>query len=164
VYVNFAGLGLSYDKDSVRTPRSYRVNLNNPVPGSGAIPLGIFTAGSDNMLYAASLRVGDLSPSMNALAVGQTVVAAQINVSFQLNGRFYVLQMGPQPLGICHTDVNGINGIGTSSGTIKRVSQTKWAVDLPAGSVGRLFDASNTILHAVDKGLYYLRLHYEIGN
>jgi hypothetical protein len=100
---------------------------------------------------------------MNGLAVGQTVTAAQINVSFQLNERFYVVQIGPQPLGVCHTDLNSINGNGTSSGTITRVSQTKWVVDLPAGSVGRLFDASYTILHPVDKGLYYLRLHYEVG-
>jgi hypothetical protein len=38
-----------------------------------------------------------------------------------------------------------------------------WVMDLPAGSVGRLFDLSSTTQYAVDKGLYYLRLHYEIG-
>jgi hypothetical protein len=43
-------------------------------------------------------------------------------------------------------------------------AQRKWVIDLPAGSVGRLFDLYNTTQYAVDKGLYYTQLHYEIGN
>jgi hypothetical protein len=99
------------------------------------------------------------------IRVGQTVTAAQMNVTFHINGRTHLLQMGPQPNGHCH---NGgttlVNGTGTSSGTIYRASPTKWVMNLPAGSVGRLFDVENTPEHAVDKGLYHVRLHYEIGN
>ena len=81
---------------------------------------------------------------------------------FSLNGRLYLLQMGPQPNGHCH-DSTFMHGAGTSSATIYRASETKWVVDLPAGSVGRLFELDSSTEHAVDKGLYHIRLHYEIG-
>jgi tetratricopeptide (TPR) repeat protein len=84
-----------------------------------------------------------------------------MNVSFHLDGRFHLLQIGPQPFGHCH-GATRVHGSGTSSGTIYRASETKWVIDLPAGSVARLFDLSHTTLNAVDKGLYYVRLHYEI--
>jgi hypothetical protein len=72
---------------------------------------------------------------------------------------------GPQPNGHCHNSgTTLVNGTGTSAGTIYRASATKWAIDLPAGSVGRLFDLYNTTEYASDKGLYYTQLHYEIGN
>ncbi len=145
-------------------PRTLTLNLNNPVPGSGAVPLGIVTVRGDNLLYTSWERVGNLAKSLLNIPVGQTVPAGQINVSFHLNGRFHVLQMGPQPLGHCHrgADSTRVHGAGTTSGTIHRASHSEWVVDLPAGSVGRLFDASHTVQHAVDKGLYRVRLHYEI--
>ena len=163
IVVGNAGLSLRADEDSIKKPRTFTVNLNNPVPGGGGIPLGIFTSGNDDHLYAAWKRVGNAIPSLHDLPVGDTVPAAQMNVSVHIDGRFHILQMGPLPLGNCHTDANRVNGAGTSSGTIYRESQTKWVIDLPAGSVGRLFDLHNTTEYAVDKGLYYLRLHYEIG-
>jgi hypothetical protein len=70
--------------------------------------------------------------------------------------------MGPRPVGFCvERGRTLVHGTGTSSGTIYRASQTMWVTDLPAGSVGRLFDVSNTPRNAVDRGLYYIRLHYE---
>jgi hypothetical protein len=95
--------------------------------------------------------------------VGQTVIANQIDVGFHINGRYHVLQMGPQPYGHCHAGTTLVHGTGTSSGTIYRASATKWMIDLPAGSVGRLFDLYNTTYYAVDKGTYYTQLRYEIG-
>ena len=86
----------------------------------------------------------------------------ETRATIRINGRFHVLQMGP--FGNCHTDANRVNGAGTSSGDVYRAGETKWVIDLPAGSIGRLFDLYNTTQYAVDKGLYYVRLHYEIGN
>lgn len=145
-------------------PRTLTMNLNNPVPGGGGVPLGIVTVRGDNLLYTSWQRVGNLARSLVNIPVGQTVPAGQINVSFHIDGRFHVLQMGPQALGHCHQEADStrVHGVGTSSGTIHRAGQSKWVVDLPAGSVGRLFDASHTVQHAVDKGLYRVRLHYEI--
>ena len=164
VALAFAGLSLPYNPDSIKRPRTITVNLNNPVPGGGGVRLGIVSAGNDIMLYTARKLEGDLGPSLLGIPVGQTVTAAQMNVGLHINGRYHLLQMGPQPLGVCHTSINRVNGTGTSSGTIYRPSQSTWVMDLPAGSVGRLFDLSHTTQYAEDRGLYYVRLRYEITN
>jgi hypothetical protein len=154
------------DKDNRNTakPRRLSVNLSHPVPGGRSVPLGIITDGDDNGLVTELGMVGDTLPNALDIPVGQTRTAAQMNVGFHIDGRFHILQMGPQAYGHCHDGPNVVNGTGTSSGTIYRTSRTKWVLDLPAGSVGRLFDVHNTKGYAVDKGLYYVHLHYEIGN
>jgi hypothetical protein len=157
---------LSFEKSSksVKTPRKYSVNLNNPVPGGGGVPLGTITDGNDNNIEIQWYRLGDARQNLHNIPVGTTVTANQIDVTFHINGRFHILQMGPQPYGHCHSAPTAVFGTGTSSGTIYRASETKWVIDLPAGSVGRLFDLYNTDEYAVDKGLYYTQLHFEIGN
>ena len=151
-------------KKSVKNPRQYTVNLNNPVSGAGGAPLGIITDGNDINIETQWYTANNARQNLHNMAIGQTVIAEQIDVTFHINGRFHVLQMGPQAYGHCHAAPTQVNGNGTSSGTIYRASATKWVIDLPAGSVGRLFDLYNTTQHAVDKGLYYTQLHYEIGN
>ena len=157
---------LSFDKSSksVKNPRKLTVNLNNPVPGGGGVPLGTITDGSDNQIETQWYRAGDTRQNLHNIPVGQTVTANQMNVTFHINGRFHTLQMGPQPFGHCHSVPTAVFGAGTSSGTIYRASAPKWVIDLPAGSVGRLFDLYTTDQYAVDKGLYYTQLHYEIGS
>ena len=157
---------LSFDKSSrsIKNPRKYAVNLSNPVPGGGGVPLGTITDGNDNNLEIQWYRVGDARQNLHNIPVGQTVTANQMNVTFHINGRYHILQMGPQPYGHCHSAPTAVFGAGTSSGTIYRASATKWVMDLPQGSVGRLFDLYNTDQYAVDKGLYYFQLHFEIGN
>lgn len=162
--------GVSWNAGLVVTsPRKLTMNLDHPVPGGGGLPIGIVTNGIDQALpkYFGVLtqwrRAGNGSQNLHDIPVSETVTAAQMNVPLYINGRVHLLQMGPQPFGHCEAGTNLVNGAGTSSGTIHRASQTKWVVDLPAGSVGRLFDVHNTAAHAVDKGLYYVRLHYEIG-
>ena len=158
---------LSLDKSSksVKNPRKYTVNLNNPVPGGGGTSLGSITdAGGNINIEIQWYRVGDTRQNLHSIPIGQTVTANQIDVTFHINGRFHVLQMGPQPYGHCHAAPTAVFGTGTTSGTIYRASATKWVIDLPAGSVGRLFDLYNTDQYAVDKGLYYTQMHFEIGN
>ncbi len=162
---NAARLTLYKNKEGTKNPRQLKVNLNNPVPGGGGVPLGIITDGSSNGLHTQWHKVGNALQNLNNIRVGQTVTAAQMNVTFNINGHKHLLQMGPQANGHCHVGANLVNGTGTSSGTIYRASKTKWAIDLPAGSVGRLFNIDNNDWeHAADKGLYYVHLHYEIGN
>jgi len=164
VVVTVATVSFGKSSKSVKHPRTYSVNLNNPVPGGGGVPLGTITDGSDINIETQWYRVGDARQNLHDIPVGQTVTAAQIDVTFHINGRFHILQMGPQPYGHCHSAATAVFGSGTSSGTIYRASATKWVIDVPDGSVGRLFDLYNTDQFAVDKGLYYTRLHYEIGN
>ena len=163
---NEAALTFYYKDRPVANPRSYSVNLDRPVPGGGGRPLGIITQhdGSGTGFLTQLLMVGDSLQSLHSIPVGRTVMAAQTNVSFTIHGRKHTLQMGPQPVGHC-MGATRVNGAGTSSATIYRATQTKWTVDLPPQSVGRLFDIDkNDVEHAVDKGLYYVRLHYEIGH
>lgn len=162
---NEAALTFYYKDRPVTNPRSYSVNLNRPVRGGGGSPLGIITQrdGSGTGFLTQLPMVGDSFQNLHSIPVGRTVKAAQTNVSFTIDGRKYTLQMGPQPVGHCMGGTR-VNGAGTSSATIHRSSQTKWSVDLPSRSVGRLFDIDkNDVEHAVDKGLYYVHLHYEIG-
>jgi hypothetical protein len=164
-------LGSSISGVSLRYPRKLKVNLNSPVPGSGAVPLGIVTDGENSRwnpekpyfgLFWDLEAVGHEIQDPRSIQVGQTVPAGQINVFFHINGRFHILQMGPQALGHCHTRRNPVNGSGTSSGTIYRAGSTDWVVELPAGSIGRLFDMSRTLPYTVDKGLYYVHLRFEL--
>lgn len=164
IIIYVAGLSLDKASKSVKNPRKYSVNLNNPVPGRGGVALGTVTDGSDINLETQWYRVGDARQNLHDIPVGQTVTANQMNVTFHLNGRFHILQMGPQPYGHCHAAPTAVFGTGTTAGTIYRASATKWVIDLPQGSVGRLFDLYNTDQYAVDKGLYYMQVHYEIGN
>ena len=160
VVAALAAVGIDKANDSVPKPRRLTVNLEHPVPGGGGVPLGIITDGDENGIV---VEVDTLPPISN-IAVGQTVTVPQLNVGFHINGRFHLLQIGPLPFGHCYPGPNVVNGAGTSSGTIDRPSRDKWVIDLPAGSVGRLFDVANTKAYAVDKGLYFVRLHYEITN
>jgi len=165
VVANEAVLAFGERRDSTKKPRRFAVNRNNPVPGGGGVPRGTITDSSGSWLVTQWHTVGTAVQNLHNIPVGQSVTSAMMNVSFHINGRFYLLQMGPLANGHCWVRANTVNGTGTSSGTIYRASKTKWVMDLPAGSVGRLFDLYNEDWeHAVDKGLYYVHLHYEIGN
>jgi len=158
-----AALGL-YATKSLKNPRTYTLNLNNPVPGGGGVPLGIISDGVDVYIETQWYTSNNARQNLHNIPVGQTVSADQIDVPVHINGRYHILQMGPQAYGHCHAAPTAVSGNGTSAGTITRLTATKWAVDLPAGSIGRLFDLYNTDQYAVDKGLYYTALHYEIGD
>jgi len=103
-----------------------------------------------------------LAHSTLEIAVGAKVDAAQTDVAFYVNGVHHVLQMGPQPFNHCFSDPPAIHGEGTSKGTILRADSTRWIVDLPPGSLGRLFDLSRGASRAVDKGLYNVSMHFVI--
>ena len=161
-----------FDKTgTARNIRSFSVNLNKPVPGGGGVPLGIVTSGNGSGFLAQRQMAGDTVPNLMDIPVGKTETAALMSIAFHINRRFHILQMGPVANGHCMEVKNLVHGTGTSSGTITRVSRTKWVIDLPAGSIGRLFDLQGAqpgpgpanYEHAVDKGLYYVHLHYEIG-
>lgn len=152
-----------YWPGTLSNARGVTVNLNRPVPGGGGVRLGIATSGDSSGLITQRGMVGDTVQNLMDIAVGRTDTAAMMSITFHVNGRRHLLQMGPQANGHCGGGTNLVHGKGTSPETITRTSQTKWIMDLPAGSVGRLFDIGNGNAHAVDKGLYYVHLHYEIG-
>ena len=155
--------------EALNSVRSFTVNLSKPVPGGGGASLGTVGSRTAGAILAQRGMIGDTIQNLNTIAVGHTDAAAMLSISLRVNGRNHLLQMGPQANGHCLDASDGVpgknlvHGTGTSTGTISRVSPTKWVIDLPQGSIGRLFDSENGPDHAVDKGLYYVHLHYEIG-
>jgi hypothetical protein len=151
-----------------KTPRrSFSVDLSHPVPNGGGVPLGVVTDNGVNGLieiaaqwYAEPDGVRRRAHSTSEIPVGTTVDASQTDIAFYINGVHHVLQMGPQPFNHCFSDPPAIHGEGTSKATILRADSTRWIVDLPPGSVGRLFDLSHGASRAVDKGLYSVSMHF----
>lgn len=144
--------------------RAFRIDLDHPAPAEGGTRKGIVRA-DNNALVLAQLDVGAdrRLQSMTAIPVGASVPAAQIAVEFPIDGAVHVLQAGPQPVGHCFSDPTAIHGRGTSVGTITRSDSSTWVIELPPGSVARLFDVRNRYPYAIDKGLYLVSLRLTLG-
>lgn len=150
--------------------RSIRVDLDHPVPGDIGAPLGLIVDNHDVEVGAqwyadpevvAGVATGRrLAHSVLDIPVGTHVTAELIAVQLHIDGVHHSLQMGRQPGGHCFSDGTAMFGTGTSLGTIFRADSTTWVVDLPAGSVGRLFDDHLSHPNAVNRGLYYVSLHF----
>ena len=72
---------------------------------------------------------------LHDIPVGPSVNASQMDVQFRIDGVDHALQMGPQPVGHCFSDVPAVHGGGTTTGTIVRPDSTTWIVDLPPRSL-----------------------------
>ena len=143
--------------------RAVTIDLDHPVPGDIGKPRGIIRATANLELGAQWYTESDFTQhSLADIPVGSTVKASQIDVAFHIDGKAHALQMGPQPIGHCYADGSAVYGDGTTTGTITRPTATQWIVDLPVGSVGRLFDSHLREPNAVNLGLYYVSLHFVI--
>jgi len=149
------------------------VDLNHPVPGGGGVLRGVIVEDGvwhgnilpGSQLFSEIVAQWFTDPdftqhSLLDIPVGTTVNAEQIDLDFHIQGVHHVLQMGPQPVGHCFSDGTAIHGRGTSRGTITRTTVGRWVVDLPNGSIGRLFDDHIADKFAVDRGLYFVSLHF----
>ena len=149
------------------TPRrSISIDLRDPVVGSGGVPLGVVTDSSEFVEVAAQWHAENdkggrrRARSVFDIPIGSKVDAAQTDVQFHINGVIHALQMGPQPIGHCFSDPPVVHGRGTTQGTILRADTTTWIVELPPGSIGRLWDVHLGYSHAIDKGLYRVSLRF----
>ena len=162
-----------------RTPgplRTFNVNLDRPVPGDSGVTLGVIQAdaawpgpfmpdGSNYSVEIAFMWINsDTTEFTGDIPVGTTVRAGVgIGLDFYLNGVAHVLQTGAGAWGgFCSADGSAAHGDGTTTGTISHPTATSWVVDLPPGSVGRLWDISREVKGAVNRGLYYVSLHLTI--
>jgi hypothetical protein len=156
---------LKLEPDSSPNPRFYTVDLNHPVPGSGSKPLGVIQErGSDGQAWIAAQweTIDRVMKMPRAMTIGSTVKSKALIVTLHIDGRPYTLQAGPLPDFHCFSGPNKIHGRGTSEATIHRQSADTWIVDLPEGSIARLFDISGTAAEAVDLGLYYVSIRYTL--
>jgi hypothetical protein len=148
--------------DSSLVPRrSVSIDLTRPVAGDIGRSLGIVRDDRDleigTQWYADSTH---RARSVLEIPIGTTVQAAQADVEFHIDGVVHSIQIGPQPGGHCFSDRTAIHGNGTSRATITRTDSTTWVIDVPPGSVGRLFDVHLSYPNAVDKGLYHVAYRY----
>lgn len=138
--------------------RKIVVDLSDPVPNGGGVPHGVVREHSPEVAAQWYTETNKAQHSMLDIPVGQKVVGQQLSVVFAINGVRHALQMGPQPLGHCFSDGSTMFGEGTSKPTIERPTENQWVVDVPPGSVGRLFDIHLGEPNAVNKGLYHVSL------
>ena len=106
------------------------------------------------------------------IPVGMTVQSERVELSVMLEGRQHILRFGDMDESVCWQARIGPNGKGTTRATVTRASESEWRLDLPAGSLGRLWDlkgrqTETTSLFrlpavplqnaapTVDEGLYY---------
>ena len=158
-----ASLEFAADPADGSVVRSVKVDLNHPVPGDIGVPLGVVTS-NRNMEFAAQWYTDSnhVTHGLRDIPIGTTVNAEQVDIGVYIDGVFHILQMGPQRYGHCGSDGSATFGDGTTRATIHRAGETEWVVDLPPGSIGRLFDIHLSAPNAINKGLYYVSLHYVI--
>jgi hypothetical protein len=143
--------------------RAITVDLDHPVPGDTGVPLGVHVERQFFETEAQWMTGPDQAMrSLLDIPVGMTIAADQVEVNFMLDGAVHVLQVGPQSAGHCYSDPTTIHGAGTSRGTIRREAENRWVVDVPAGSIARLFDRHLGDPNAISRGRYYVSLHYTV--
>jgi hypothetical protein len=162
VFAGYAAvLVLGPSKQGQVSHRSVSIDLDHPVAGDIGRALGIITDDHDMEVAAQWYSDADQrGHGVTDIPIGTTVKAAQADTEFHINGVVHDLQMGPQPIGHCFSDPTAVFGRGTSQATITRTDDSTWVVDLPEGSIGRLFDVHLSYPNAVNKGLYHVSLHY----
>jgi hypothetical protein len=157
-------------------PRYFVVDLDHPVPNDvgkklglvvvdGSFPGRFFPSGGgvgNELLAHANTDWAYQQQSLVAIPIGGSTAVDQIDADFYINGVAHVLQMGPQPYGHCHSAGIAIYGDGTTTGTVSHPDANTWIVDLPPGSVGRLFENRSGDPSATNRGLYYVSLHLVI--
>ena len=136
--------------------RSLTIDLTHPAD-SIATSLGIIQDRfADFHAWGSTLAREGVEPVIQYLAVGSAVKSALVHVDLTYHGRYYLLQLGPEALGEgCNQGGTAVYGTGTTAATVSRPRYNRYIVEAPAGSVGRLFDITNKLAGAVNKGLYY---------
>jgi hypothetical protein len=146
-------------KPNSKPIRGLFVDLNNPVPGGGGLPSGVFF---DQKAVFASFWYVDSSSHVHGLQqipIGTTVESdrTQIWITSPANGRRHVLHFGPWS-----NECEPFGPIVTADST--KVQITRWGTysytfHAPAGSVATLSDVhDNNQQTPIYLGLYYVNL------
>ncbi len=153
--------------DSGHAIRSLRFDLSHPADPLAA-PLGIVEDHyADLHVWGATLARDGVEPTIQYLPVGATISSALAHFDFNMGGHFYLLQFGPEALGTgCNQGGTSVTGVGTTAVTVTRARYNRYVVEAPPGSRARLFDVTNGLPGAVDRGLYYasFRVVFDIAD
>lgn len=154
----------------VHQQRSLLVNLSRPVSPTTQTAYGRILRSDSN--FRVHWRTDDATKTIYSILdipVGAQVTTDRVEASVMLHGRQHLRRFGALDLSVCWLG-RGLHGKDTSEGRITRVSKSEWAVDLPVGSRGRLWDLNNRATDTlallnrpanqnagapIDRGLYF---------
>ena len=146
--------------------RALRFNLDRPVPGSGASPLGV-VLDSVGRIHAFWRDLEDVRTVVSILLmrVRDTVTTDRVEFFVRTGGHQYVLQFGPWTMGRYSGRAAGgtlMHGEGTTRAVVERPVYERWIVRSAPGSIGRLwlFDDPQ---RPEDRGLYYFDFAVEFA-
>lgn len=126
--------------------------LTDPVPESGAKPLGVFTGPGGGNDVALPKPLTPTVRSLSEMAVGTAVSPQSAEVRFcnaDCSAAYSVVFGDKSVFGYAK-----VHGAGSTRPVVTRTSETTWTISFSPGTVGRLWDRSGD---ATDLGLY----HYE---
>lgn len=136
--------------------RSFRIDLTQPADSS-TTSLGVITdAFADFHAWGPTLARRGIESVVQYLQVGSQWKSALVHIDFARDGRYYMLQLGPEAVGEgCNKGGTAVYGRGTTAVTMSRPEHNVYIVEAPPGTVGRLFDITNKLTGAKNIGLYY---------
>jgi hypothetical protein len=141
-------------KPNATPTRSLMVDLNHPVPGGGAPPLGIIKSqsGIHSFWY---LDANKLVHSVQEIPVGTTVPSdlTSVFVTNPANGKVYIIQMGPWSWDVCENS-GPIATAGSTRAVITRTGLKTWTASAPSGSIGMVSDVTDPA-NPIPVGPYY---------
>jgi hypothetical protein len=143
------------------TDRRLRIDLSDPVPGSGAVASGVVgdPFAALEVYYRKDSRTDSLFGPLD-MAVGEEVAAGRVELVFSVGEaweRLWALSFGSLPRGYCEGAPTVQDLTGTTPPILKRVSSTTWTVRLPRESIGRLWsnmERADTTVGTLPHGLY----------
>lgn len=157
--------------------RTLKIDLSKPVDMRSQSNYGVIDRSDSN--FRVHWKQDDTAKVITGILempIGMTVKSQRVEASVMLDGRQHVLRFGNLDTGVCWTAIR-TTGEGTTEASVTRTSDTEWFLDLPPGSVGRLWDLKNTATEttqlfevptstagqsngdAIDKGRYYVDVH-----
>jgi hypothetical protein len=136
--------------------RSFRVDLSRPIAESGAVDRGVITDPRPHLQLWTRLDSAGNGAGLRGMRVGETTSALYLSVA--MTGHQLRLYFNPDSLS-CPTWA--VHARGSTRGTVTRTSATRWDVDVPEGSVGRLLEGPEST-QRLDRGLYRFRARFTI--
>ena len=133
-----------------RMTRSFRIDLSHPVPGGGGESRGVITDSRPHLQIHTRLDSTGKNVGLQGMRIGETTKARYIAIA----ATDHQLRIYFNPEHTCPTRL--VLARGSTQGMVTRRSATRWEIELPEGSMGRLLEGAEG-RERQDRGLYYFR-------
>jgi hypothetical protein len=138
--------------------REITLDLTRPVENGGSTAQGVMVGTSYMKVYVVPPLGSDgKNAGLDRLSVGQSVPAfwTAVEVTDKATNRVWSLMFNPDAQ-VC---ANAYSAPGSTRALITRLSASQWRVDLPAGSIGRLYRGIRPSSES-DRGLFYVQAQF----